>query len=135
MTLTLDAPERRIPGPTDRSHQTRKRDRPLGNAELQLLRHRRPDEPPDADGESPPTFPNRPWRNRIQESFEVAALVHLLRVPRGGRLLEIGCGRGIGLVPLSHYGQPATLTGLDIEIAPGEIVRVPPESVRHLHPS
>ena len=30
----------------------------------------------------------------------MAALVHLLRVPRGGRLLEIGCGRGIGLVPL-----------------------------------
>jgi SAM-dependent methyltransferase len=115
MTLTVDAPERRIPGPNERSHQPRKRDRPLRNTELQLLHHRRPDEPPDAGGEPPPTFPNRPWRNRIQESFEVAALVHLLRVPRGGRLLEIGCGRGIGLVPLARYGQPATLTGLDID--------------------
>jgi SAM-dependent methyltransferase len=115
MTLTLDAHQRPIPGPAVRARQPRKADQPLRHAELQFLHHRRPDEPPDGRRESAPTFPNRPWRNLLQESFEVAAVVNLLRVPRGGRLLEIGCGRGIGLVPLARYGQPAVLTGLDID--------------------
>jgi len=98
-----------------RRNPARTIDRPLRPAELQLLHHRRPGVPPPADSEQHPSFPNRPWRNRIQESFEVAAVVRLLRVPRGGRLLEIGCGRGIGLVPLARFGRPAVLTGLDID--------------------
>jgi SAM-dependent methyltransferase len=114
MTHTLEAPQRPLPDTGDRRPRPRKVDTPLRNAELQLLHHRRPYEPPGAGAEPPPTFPNRPWRNRIQESFEVAAVVHLLRVPRRGRVLEIGCGRGIGLVPLARYGRPATLAGLDI---------------------
>jgi len=116
MTYTLDAPDRPIADRIDRAHPPRKADQPLRTAELQFLHHRRPDEPPDDRGEEPPpTFPNRPWRNLIQESLEVVALLHLLRVPRGGRLLEIGCGRGIGLVPLARYGRPAVLTGLDVD--------------------
>jgi SAM-dependent methyltransferase len=107
MMLELDSQERRI--------QPRSTDLPLRTAELQILHHRRPVDPPDADGEPPPVFPNRPWRNRIQESIEVAGVVQLLRVPRGGRLLEIGCGRGIGLPPLARHVQPKVLTGLDID--------------------
>jgi SAM-dependent methyltransferase len=90
-------------------------DPPLRPEELQFLHHRRCGEPAGSGDDTHPTFPNRPWRNRIQESFEVAAVVHLLRVPHGGRLLEIGCGRGIGLVPLARHGRPGTLTGLDID--------------------
>jgi SAM-dependent methyltransferase len=116
MTLTLDAPRRRPTGNVDRPHRPRKVDDPLHSSELQFLHHRRPSEPPDVAGEPPPArFPNRPWRNRVQESFEVATLLRLLRVPPGGRLLEVGCGRGIGLVPLAHHARPATLCGLDID--------------------
>ena len=50
MTLTLDAPDRPIPGPVVRARQPRKADQPLRTAELQFLHHRRPDEPPDDHG-------------------------------------------------------------------------------------
>ena len=94
MTLTLDARGRLIPDRVDRAHQPRKADQPLRTAELQLLHHRRPDEPPDAHGEPRPTFPNRPWRNLIQESFEVAALLHLLAFHAAGGCSRSAAGAG-----------------------------------------
>jgi SAM-dependent methyltransferase len=115
MTNTLEPRARHQPATPVRPGPARRVDPPLRPAELQFLHHRRTVGPPDIGDDPHPTFPNRPWRNRIQESLEVAAVVRLLRVPRGGRLLEIGCGRGIGLVPLAHYGGPATLTGLDVD--------------------
>jgi protein-L-isoaspartate O-methyltransferase len=54
-------------------------------------------------------------RNLMQESLEVPALVRLLDLPRGGRVLEVGCGRGIALPPLDALLQPAQLIGLDVD--------------------
>lgn len=38
-----------------------------------------------------------------------------LALPRGVRLLEIGCGRGAALVPLARCCAPVKLVGLDID--------------------
>jgi ubiquinone/menaquinone biosynthesis C-methylase UbiE len=60
-------------------------------------------------------FPNEAGRNARQEMLEVPILVRLLQLPRQARVLEIGCGRGIALVPLARLLRPARLVGLDIE--------------------
>ena len=60
-------------------------------------------------------FPNLAHRNALQERFEVPALVRLLDLPRGGRILEVGCGRGVALPVLSTLCEPTRLTGLDID--------------------
>jgi ubiquinone/menaquinone biosynthesis C-methylase UbiE len=44
-------------------------------------------------------------------------LIRALGLPKGGRVLEIGCGRGIALVPLARLLEPSRLAGLDIEPA------------------
>jgi ubiquinone/menaquinone biosynthesis C-methylase UbiE len=38
-----------------------------------------------------------------------------LRLPPGGRVLEIGCGRGVALPVLSRLLQPRRLVGLDVD--------------------
>ncbi|HKG93671.1 MAG TPA: class I SAM-dependent methyltransferase [Gemmatimonadaceae bacterium] len=67
---------------------------------------------------APPTdyepFPNAEGRNVLQASLEIPALVRILRVPTRQRILEVGCGRGVGLVALARLCEPASLTGLDI---------------------
>ncbi|HEU4828128.1 MAG TPA: class I SAM-dependent methyltransferase [Gemmatimonadales bacterium] len=60
-------------------------------------------------------FPNEEGRNSRQETLEVPILVRALRLPKRARILEIGCGRGIALLPLARLLEPARLTGLDIE--------------------
>ena len=60
-------------------------------------------------------FPDVARRNALQESIEVPALVRLLDLPRGGRILEVGCGRGVALPPLADLCEPISLTGLDID--------------------
>ena len=60
-------------------------------------------------------FPNVAWRNALQEYVEVPALVHLLDLPPEGRILEVGCGRGIALPTLARLCRPAHLAGLDID--------------------
>jgi ubiquinone/menaquinone biosynthesis C-methylase UbiE len=62
-------------------------------------------------------FPNVQRRNVLQERVEVPALVRSLRLPAGARILEVGCGRGVALVPLARLVRPAALTGLDVEAA------------------
>jgi ubiquinone/menaquinone biosynthesis C-methylase UbiE len=71
---------------------------------------------PDRDIEYRP-FPNEEGRNSRQASLEVPMLVRALRLPKRARILEIGCGRGIALPPLSRLLEPVRLTGLDIEPA------------------
>jgi SAM-dependent methyltransferase len=61
------------------------------------------------------SFPNVPARNGLQASIEVPALISALRLPRGGRILEIGCGRGIALPVFHSLLRPERLVGLDID--------------------
>ncbi len=60
-------------------------------------------------------FPNLAHRNALHERLEVPVLVRLLDLPRGRRLLEVGCGRGVALPALAELCEPSRLTGLDID--------------------
>jgi ubiquinone/menaquinone biosynthesis C-methylase UbiE len=62
-------------------------------------------------------FGNKEWRNAIQSSIEVPMLARALRIPARLRVLEIGCGRGVGLVALAEVCEPALLVGLDVDQA------------------
>ncbi|HEX8691153.1 MAG TPA: class I SAM-dependent methyltransferase [Longimicrobium sp.] len=65
-------------------------------------------------------------RNLMQELLEVPALVRALGLPRGGRMLEVGCGQGFALGPLARLCAPSRLVGLDVD---GEALA---EARRHL---
>ena len=43
------------------------------------------------------------------------AMVRFLRLPRGRRMLEIGCGRGVALPALANLCAPTRLAGIDID--------------------
>ncbi len=60
-------------------------------------------------------FPNEGRRNFMQETFEVPAMIRVLDLPKGGRILEVGCGRGIALPPLARALEPSRLVGIDID--------------------
>ncbi len=60
-------------------------------------------------------FPNVPWRNNLQSQVELPLMVKALRVPKGRRILELGCGRGIGLVPLAELCEPVSIVGVDFD--------------------
>lgn len=69
---------------------------------------------PSADPEYRP-FPNEEGRNARQGSLEVPLLIRALGLPRGGRVLEVGCGRGVALPVLGRLLRPSRLVGLDVE--------------------
>lgn len=60
-------------------------------------------------------FPNVESRNLNQELIEVPLMCLLLDLPLGGRVLEVGCGRGIALPPLAQRLRPSALAGIDID--------------------
>jgi SAM-dependent methyltransferase len=60
-------------------------------------------------------FGNMESRNGLQERIEIPLLLRALRLPAGGRVLEIGCGRGVALPVLAERLQPDELTGVDID--------------------
>ena len=83
---------------------------------------------PTVDAESPPDSPYLPFgnmesRNGLQEQLEIPLLVRALRLPRGGRVLEIGCGRGVALPVLAERLRPDTLIGIDVDPALVEAAR------------
>jgi ubiquinone/menaquinone biosynthesis C-methylase UbiE len=51
---------------------------------------------------------NNPVRSAIQRSFEASRLLRMGGDVRGGRVLEIGCGRGMGIpILLDQFGAAA----------------------------
>jgi SAM-dependent methyltransferase len=60
-------------------------------------------------------FGNVETRNTLQARIEVPLLIRALGLPRGGRVLEIGCGRGIALPVLAERLVPTALVGVDID--------------------
>ena len=62
-------------------------------------------------------FPNESDRNTRQVAIEVPLMVRALRLPTGGRVLEVGCGRGVALPVLARLLRPARLAGLDLDPA------------------
>lgn len=62
-------------------------------------------------------FPNMESRNGLHARVEVPLLLRALRLPRGGRVLEIGCGRGVALPVLAERLEPFALFGVDVDAA------------------
>ncbi len=75
--------------------------------------------------DAPPTVPpsereyvpflNMEARNGMHARLEVPLMLRALRVPRGGRVLEIGCGRGVALPVLAERLTPFALVGVDVD--------------------
>ncbi len=61
-------------------------------------------------------FPNEEGRNSRQASLEVPLMIRVLGLPTYGRVLEIGCGRGVALPVLGRMLRPSRLVGLDPEV-------------------
>jgi SAM-dependent methyltransferase len=64
--------------------------------------------------ESYVAFDNVETRNEMQSRFEIPLMLMMLRPPRGGRVLEIGCGRGVALPVLATLLTPSRLVGVDV---------------------
>ena len=75
-------------------------------------------------GDSYRPFPDLEYRNTLQRHLEVPLFAWALRLPRGGRVLEVGCGAGAALPTLHRILTPALLVGIDIDA--GLLARVPP---------
>src|SRR5258705_10169408 len=60
-------------------------------------------------------FGNMESRNGLQERIEIPLLVRALRLPRGRRVLEVGCGRGLALPVLADRLRPDALVGVDAD--------------------
>ena len=71
---------------------------------------------PRLPGEYRP-FDNVEARNGLQALVEIPLMIRALRLPRGGSVLEIGCGRGIALPVLFDRLEPHELVGLDVDVA------------------
>jgi ubiquinone/menaquinone biosynthesis C-methylase UbiE len=59
-------------------------------------------------------FSNQEYRNVVQTHVEIPALLTLLPIPSGSRILEIGCGRGVAIPRIARLCRPRLLVGVDI---------------------
>ena len=69
------------------------------------------------------SFPDMPQRNFIQEFVEIPLLDLALKLPRNSDLLEVGCGRGIGLSSVTKRLAPAKVVGVDVDPALLDLAR------------
>ena len=76
------------------------------------------------------TFGNAETRNGLQARVEVPLLLRALRLPLGGRVLEIGCGRGVALPVLAKGLLPRELMGVDIDASLLEVAEARLRSAR-----
>ncbi len=60
-------------------------------------------------------FPDIPARNALQARLEIPLVDLALGLPRGSSVLEIGCGRGIGLGVFARRLDPERLAGVDVD--------------------
>src|ERR1051325_6814039 len=60
-------------------------------------------------------FPEIQGRDDLQVRIEVPLLLRALRIPTGGRVLEIGCGSGAALLGVPPRLQPRLVAGIDID--------------------
>ena len=60
-------------------------------------------------------------RDHLQRRLEVPLLCRLLSLPRGGDVLELGCGSGNAFAALRRHLEPASLTGVDLDPVVGVV--------------
>ena len=60
-------------------------------------------------------FPNVEARNGLQERIEIPLMLRALGLEKGGRILEVGCGRGIALRVFAERLTPRALVGVDVD--------------------
>lgn len=65
----------------------------------------------------PPSAIAAAGRNALHSIVEVPLLARLLALPRGGEILELGCGPGVASRALTKHLAPASLTGVDLNRA------------------
>ena len=89
---------------------------PPVEAETDAWRPARPVAEPTLPGGYRP-FDNVETRNGLQALVEIPLMIRALRLPPGGSVLEIGCGRGVALPVLFDRLEPTDLVGLDLDVA------------------
>ena len=60
-------------------------------------------------------FPSKRGRNWRQQRLEIPLFTRLLDLPAHAQVLEVGCGRGIGLPIIAERCRPARLVGIDFD--------------------
>jgi len=60
-------------------------------------------------------FPVLARRDFFQARVEVPYVVHALGIPRGARILEVGCGQGNAFATFTRLCAPVRLVGLDVD--------------------
>jgi ubiquinone/menaquinone biosynthesis C-methylase UbiE len=68
-------------------------------------------------------FGNIEARNELQERIEIPLMVKALSIPKGLRILEVGCGRGVALPVFLERLAPIEVWGVDVDSALVRIAR------------